>query len=66
MWRQYRGNKEQALDNYMSALSLGYTKTLKELYSTAGIKFDFSPAYIKELGTFVKDALLEMGLKGEA
>ncbi len=62
MWRQYRGNKEQALDNYMSALSLGYTKTLKELYATAGIKFDFSPAYVKELGTFVKERLVEMGV----
>ncbi|RZL16987.1 MAG: M3 family oligoendopeptidase, partial [Pedobacter sp.] len=27
MWRQYMENKEQALDNYMAALSLGYTKT---------------------------------------
>ncbi len=62
MWRQYRSNKQQALDNYMKALSLGYTKTLKELYATAGIKFDFSPAYIKELGTFVKDGLVGMGL----
>ena len=63
MWRQYRENKEQALDNYMKALSLGYTKTLKELYAAAGIRFDFSPAYIKELGDFVKDRLSEMGVK---
>jgi len=62
MWRQYRQNKEQALDNYMSALSLGYTKTLKELYSTAGIKFDFSPAYIKELADFVTPILGHMGV----
>ena len=62
MWRQYRENKEKALDNYMAALSMGYTKTLKALYSTAGIRFDFSPAYIKELGTFVKDRLGEMGV----
>jgi oligoendopeptidase F len=62
MWRQYRNNKEQALDNYMSALSLGYTKTLKELYATAGIKFDFSPDYVKELGSFVKERLHEMGV----
>ncbi|MGN6568559.1 MAG: M3 family oligoendopeptidase [Flavipsychrobacter sp.] len=62
MWRQYRQNKEQAMDNYMNALSLGYTKTLKELYATAGIKFDFSPAYVKELGDFVKERLVETGL----
>ena len=60
MWRQYRQNKEQALDNYMAALSLGYTKTLKELYSTAGIRFDLSPAYVKELADFVMPILTEM------
>ncbi len=63
MWRQYRQNKEQALDNYMSALSLGYTKTLKELYTTAGIKFDFSAEYIKELADFVTPVLKEMGVE---
>lgn len=62
MWRQYRENKQQALDNYMAALSLGYTKTLKELYATAGIRFDFSPAYVAELGGFVRERLGEMGV----
>ena len=63
MWRQYRQNREQAIDNYMKALSLGYTKTLKELYLTAGIKFDFSPAYVKELADFVAPILAEMGVQ---
>jgi oligoendopeptidase F len=63
MWRQYREQEEQALDNYMNALSLGYTKTLKELYDTAGIRFDFSPEYLAELGQFVKAALVEAGLE---
>jgi oligoendopeptidase F len=62
MWRQYRLNKEQALNNYMNALSLGYTKTLGELYATAGIKFDFSPAYVKELADFVAPILAEKGV----
>lgn len=63
MWRQYRQNKQQALENYMNALSLGYTKTLKELYATAGIKFDFSPTYIKELADFVTPILNNMGVE---
>ena len=63
MWRQYRTNKEGALDNYMNALSLGYTKTLKQLYATAGIKFDFSAGYIKELADFVRPILKDMGVK---
>jgi len=53
MWKQFKENKEKALDNYMNALSLGGTKTLPELYKTAGLQFNFSPAYIKELMEFV-------------
>ncbi|MET6999531.1 M3 family oligoendopeptidase [Chitinophaga defluvii] len=54
MWKQYKENKTQALENYMNALRLGNTRTLPELYKAAGIKFDFSPAYVKELVAFVK------------
>jgi len=54
MWMQYRQNKQQALDNYCTALSLGATKTLPELYKTAGLEFDFSPEKIKVLMEFVK------------
>ncbi|UAY51948.1 M3 family oligoendopeptidase [Ferruginibacter albus] len=57
MWKQYKENKEQALDNYCNALSLGGTKTLPELYNTAGLKFDFSPATIKTLMDFVKNEM---------
>ncbi len=63
MWRQYRENKDQAIDNYMSALSKGYTQTLPQLYETAGIKFNFSSDYVSELGNFVNERLVEMGLK---
>jgi oligoendopeptidase F len=54
MWKQYKENKQQALDNYVKALSLGSTRTLPELYKAAGIKFDFSPSYVKELADFVQ------------
>lgn len=54
MWKQYKENKTQALENYMNALRLGNTRTLPELYKAAGIKFDFSPAYVRELVAFVK------------
>jgi oligoendopeptidase F len=52
IWMQYKENPEMALENYMKALSLGGTKTLPELYAAAGIKFDFSPAYIQKLMEF--------------
>jgi oligoendopeptidase F len=57
MWRSYKQLGEQGLDNYMSALKLGYTKTIGEIYETAGIKFDFSAGYVKELADFIKDEL---------
>jgi len=53
LWMQYIKNPQQALQNYISALSLGGTKTLPVLYETAGLKFDFSPAHIKTLMEFV-------------
>ncbi len=54
MWMQYKNNPQQALDNYCNALALGATKTLPELYKTAGLEFDFSPGKIKVLMDFVK------------
>jgi oligoendopeptidase F len=53
MWMQYKKNKQEALDNYCSALSLGGTRTLPELFKTAGLEFDFSPEKIKVLMDFV-------------
>ena len=57
MWKQYRENKEKALNNYITGLSLGGTKTLPELYQASGIDFDFSPENISELILFVKKEL---------
>jgi oligoendopeptidase F len=57
MWMQFKTNKEQALKNYMHALSLGGTKTLPELYKAAGIEFNFSSEYIQKLMRFVKDEM---------
>jgi oligoendopeptidase F len=54
MWKQYKADPQQALDHYCNALSLGGTKTLPELYKTAGLEFDFSPEKIKGLMEFVK------------
>lgn len=53
LWMQYKQDPEQAINNYINALSLGGTKTLPELYAAAGLKFDLSPAHIKTLMDFV-------------
>jgi oligoendopeptidase F len=57
MWMQFKQNKEQALQNYCESLQLGGTRTLPELYKTAGLSFDFSPEKIKVLMDFVKAEL---------
>ncbi|NTE03003.1 M3 family oligoendopeptidase [Agrobacterium tumefaciens] len=61
VWKNYKENPDQALDQYLSALSLGYTKPINEIYETAGIKFDFSADYVKELAKFVKNELEKLG-----
>ena len=57
VWKNYKENPEKGLQQYLDALKLGYTKTIKEIYHTAGIKFDFSASYVKELAEFVKSEM---------
>lgn len=57
VWRNYLNNPAKAVQQYKEALSLGYTKTIGEIYQTAGVAFDFSADYIKELMQFVKQEL---------
>jgi oligoendopeptidase F len=57
VWRNYLTNKSLAIEQYKNALALGYTKTIGEIYETAGIKFDFSENYIKNLMQFVGEEL---------
>ena len=54
LWQQYQQNPEAALNNYITALKLGGTKTLPELFQSAGLQFDLSPAHISGLMQFVK------------
>lgn len=53
MWRQMLENPSKAVENYKKALSLGYTATIGDIYSTAGIEFRFDKAYIDELMGFL-------------
>jgi oligoendopeptidase F len=57
MWMQYQKNPTAALENYMNALALGGTRTLPELYKTAGLEFNFSPDYVKTLMDFTNEEL---------
>jgi oligoendopeptidase F len=57
MWRNYKLNPEKTIEQYLAALRLGYTKTIGEIYEAAGVRFDFSPEYMKELMDFVNEEL---------
>jgi oligoendopeptidase F len=54
VWRNFRKDKQQAIEDYKRALSLGYTKTIPEMYRTAGVDFNFSGEYVRELMEFLK------------
>ena len=54
LWKQFKEDKNNAIQNYINALQLGGTKTLPQLYEAAGLKFSFSPDYISELMLFVQ------------
>ncbi len=66
LWKQFKENKEQAIQNYINALSLGGTRTLPELYKAAGLQFNFSPDYISELMLFVHNELEAISVPPES
>ena len=54
LWRNFKNNNSKTIQEYKNALSLGYTRSIPEIYETAGIKFDFSEKNVSELAQFVK------------
>lgn len=57
IWKNSMTNSAKAIENYKNALRLGYTETIPEIYKVAGIKFDFTEEYLKELADFVQTQL---------
>ncbi|GAE24911.1 oligoendopeptidase F [Halalkalibacter wakoensis JCM 9140] len=60
MYKQYKENPEKTLTNYKQALQLGSSKSLPEIYETAGIRFDFSEDMIRELMLFLEEELEQL------
>ncbi|PSR11489.1 MAG: M3 family oligoendopeptidase [Bacteroidetes bacterium] len=54
IWKQYRSQPAQTVERFRTALRLGYTRSISEIYHTAGIEFNFSREYLHDLGQFVK------------
>jgi len=57
IWREFILNEDKAIDNYIKSLKLGYTKSISEIYETAGVKFNFSRNYVRELASFIKSEI---------
>ena len=57
VWKNSLENKSLAIQQYKDALKLAYTKSIPEIYATAGIKFNFTTDHIKNLADFVEDQL---------
>ncbi|MBW3545260.1 MAG: M3 family oligoendopeptidase, partial [Bacteroidetes bacterium] len=57
VWKSYKENPRKGLQGYLNALKLGYTRPIPEVYAAAGIRFDFSLNYIRELMQFVRDEM---------
>lgn len=61
VWKNSLKNLPDAIEKYKSALSLGYTKTIPEIYTIAGINFNFTEDYLKDLADFVQVELKKLG-----
>ncbi|MBK9762667.1 MAG: M3 family oligoendopeptidase [Flavobacteriales bacterium] len=57
LWAQAEREPEAAVVRYAEALSLGYTRTLPEIYAAAGVRFDLGKAAVTHLAGAVADEL---------
>ena len=57
VWKNSKTNFKESIENYRSALSLGYTKSMPEVYAKAGIDFKFSGDHICMLADFIASEL---------
>lgn len=62
VWRNFRQDPKKGLSDYKNALALGYTRPIPEVYEAAGIRFDFSADYIRELISFLIDEIEALDL----
>ena len=60
IWRNFKKDPEKTIEQYMSALKLGYTCSMPKIYEEAGIKFDFSRSYISSLAGFILEEIKKL------
>ncbi len=62
LWLQSKRNASAAIKNYKSALTLGGSRPLPQLFEAAGLKFDFSPPMMRSLMKEVEGELSALPL----
>ncbi|GIV43120.1 MAG: oligoendopeptidase F [Bacteroidia bacterium] len=60
VWKNSIDNFDKALEDYLSALKLGYTRPIPQIYQAANVVFDFSPERLQELSQLVLKKLEEL------
>lgn len=57
VWQNFKADPEKGMADYRAALAMGYTRPIPEIYARAGVRFDFSESYIRELAVFLQAEL---------
>lgn len=60
VWKNSLTDFPKAINDYKEALKLGYTESIPAVYEKAGVKFDFSQGYLRELAVFLKAELAKI------
>ncbi len=60
VWKNSKDDQHKAIEAYKNALKLGYTRSIPEIYNTAGVDFKFDSAHLKTLATFVGEELEQL------
>ena len=60
MWLQYRENPETALDNYATAMRLGGSRPLPDLFAAGGMDFNLGRSTVQGLIEAVRDELTKL------
>lgn len=57
VWLNHKKDPRRAIDGYIAALKLGYTRTLPEIYATAGVRFDLGADHVAGLMEQVRNEM---------
>ncbi len=60
IWKNSQSDFNKSIQDYKNALSLGYSKSIADIYSKAGVTFDFSSKNVSTLAGFVSDELKKL------